>query len=443
MVSLSVHDLVTIYFSLNLVFADHYCQISNQYEPIKNEHFQKYLDVSKISPVSVEPEKIQKIIQKMNHKAATLERDLPIRLIKEFSEELSSPLSHLISSCLATGVYPDLWKVEYVTPVPKIHPPEKIADLRKISGLLNFSKIADKVIAELLTKDMTEKRDKAQYGNQKKISTQHYLIKMLNKILTSVDKSSKEEAFCAILSMVDWSQAFDRQSHRLGVQSFIDNGVRPALIPILVNFFQNRRMRVKWRGHISSLRNLNGGGPQGGTLGIEEYISQSNDNTNFLKEDEKFKYIDDLSMLEIVNLISIGIASFNFKANVASDIGIGQKYLPPENIHSQRYIESIEAWTHEKQMKLNVEKSKYMIINFSKNYKVNSRLYMENKLLQQVKETRLLGVILRDDLSFKSNTEQITRNAYKRMVILHKLGKFSLPIRDLVNIYIYYILDLF
>ena len=93
-------------------------------------------------------------------------------------------------------------------------------------------------------------------------------------------------------------------------------------------------------------------------------------------------------------------------------------------------------------MKLNVEKSKYMIINFSKNYKVNSRLYMENKLLQQGKETRLLGVILRNDLSFKSNTEQITRNAYKRMVILHKLGKFSLPIRDLVNIYILYIRSL-
>ena len=36
-------------------------------------------------------------------------------------------------------------------------------------------------------------------------------------------------------------------------------------------------------------------------------------------------------MLEIVNLISIGIASYNFKAHVASDIGIGNNYLPPEN----------------------------------------------------------------------------------------------------------------
>ena len=85
---------------------------------------------------------------------------------------------------------------------------------------MNFSKIADKVIAKLKTKDLAVKRDRAQYSNQKKILTQHYLIKMLYKFLTSVDKSSKDEAFCAILGMVDWSQAFDRQSYRLGSHLF-------------------------------------------------------------------------------------------------------------------------------------------------------------------------------------------------------------------------------
>ena len=182
------------------------------------------------------------------------------------------------------GLYPNLWKVESVTPVPKTFPVEKLKELRKISGLLNFSKIADKVIAELLTEDMAEKRDKSQYGNQKKMSTQHYLVKMLHKIFTSVDKNGQDEAFCAIMHLVDWSQAFDRQSHKLGVQSFIENGVRPALIPMLVSFFQNRKMKVKWKGHVSTLRTLNGGGPQGGTLGIEECLSQSNGNTNSLAE---------------------------------------------------------------------------------------------------------------------------------------------------------------
>ena len=120
-------------------------------------------------------------------------------------------------------------------------------------------------------------------------------------------------------------------------------------------------------------------------------------------------------------------------------LAIDNKYLPSENIKSQEYIQKIEDWTLSREMKLNVQKSKYMIINFTKNYKVNTRLHMEQNLLQQVKQTRLLGVILRDDLSFKSNTENITRNAYKRMSILHNLVKFSLPVEDLINIYILYI----
>ena len=136
---INLAELDGIYDKLQAeIIADHYAQISNQYEPIKSEDFKEYLDLSKISPVIIEPSKIVKIISKMNHKAATLDGDLPIKIIKEFKEELSLPLSHLINSCMSTGTYPNLWKVETVTPVPKIFPPEQLKDLRKISGLINF-----------------------------------------------------------------------------------------------------------------------------------------------------------------------------------------------------------------------------------------------------------------------------------------------------------------
>ena len=166
-----------------------------------------------------------------------------------------------------------------VTPVPKIHPPERLEDLRKISGLINCSKVADKIIGNLVIEDMKPTRDRSQYGNEKKVSAQHYLIKMLNRILTAVDQNSQKKAFAVIVTMVDWSQAFDRLSHKLGVQSFIENGVRSSLIPILVSFFQNRKMKVKWNKSASSLHTLNGGGPQGGLMRILEYLSHTNKNT--------------------------------------------------------------------------------------------------------------------------------------------------------------------
>ena len=59
-----------------------------------------------------------------------------------------------------------------------------------------------------------------------------------------------------------------RQCPTLGIQSFIRNGVRPALIPILMSFFEGRQMFVKWHGIMSSIRNFEGGGPQGSTIGI-------------------------------------------------------------------------------------------------------------------------------------------------------------------------------
>ena len=58
-------------------------------------------------------------------------------------------------------------------------------------------------------------------------------------------------------------------------------------------------------------------------------------------EEEKFKFIDDLSMLEIINLVSVGIASYNFKAHVASDIAVDNYYLSIEKTKTTNNICSI------------------------------------------------------------------------------------------------------
>ena len=200
-------------------------------------------------------------------------------------------------------------------------------------------------------------RDKSQYGNCKGVSTQHYLIRMIDNILTHLDKNNKNEVNAVLVQLVDWSQAFDRQCPLLGIQSFIKNGVRKSIIPVLISFFQERKMRVKWRNKLSSVRSLPGGGPQGSSVGLLEFDSQSNDNVEFLSDDDKFKFVDDLSVLEIINLITIGLSSYNFKQHVASDIGMGQLYLPAENIKSQGYMKNIFTWTQDNKMKLNERKT--------------------------------------------------------------------------------------
>ena len=68
----------------------------------------------------------------------------------------------------------------------------------------------EKLIYELIVSDMSSSLDPAQYGNQKGISIQHYLIDMIHRILTTLDKNSRKETFAVIASLIDWNNAFPR-----------------------------------------------------------------------------------------------------------------------------------------------------------------------------------------------------------------------------------------
>ena len=116
-------------------------------------------------------------------------------------------------------------------------------------------------MAEYITKDMV--KDPRQYGNEKGLSINHYLVKMVDKILKSVDKNTNADKNAVILTMLDWSKAFENQSHFLGIKSFIDNGVRMSLIPTLLDLFQGRKITVKWENCFSEPIRVTGGGPQG------------------------------------------------------------------------------------------------------------------------------------------------------------------------------------
>ena len=219
---------------------------------------------------------------------------------------------------------------------------------------------------------------------------QHYLIKFIDRILQALDKNSKAESCAVLATLVDWKQAFPRQCPKLGIESFMRNGVRPALIPLLINYFQNRKMKVKWHGQVSAERNLNGGGPQGSSFGLWEYLSQSNDNADCIDLEDRFKFVDDLSFLEIIYLLNVGISSYNIKAHVPSNIPTHNQVISSSNLKSQSQLGIINEWTKRNKMKLNVKKTKNMIINFSKKYEFMTQLNVQNSDIDMVCETTYL-----------------------------------------------------
>ena len=70
-----------------------------------------------------------------------------------------------------------------------------MSDLRPISGLKNFAKIFESFLAKYLISDMKPYKDRSQYGNEKGLSIVHYLVKMINTILTAVDGNTNIAIF--------------------------------------------------------------------------------------------------------------------------------------------------------------------------------------------------------------------------------------------------------
>jgi hypothetical protein len=271
------------------------------------------------------------------------------------------------------------------------------------------------------------------------VSIQHYLINMLHRILTALDNNSRRETFAVIANLIDWNNAFPRQCPKLGVESFMRNGVRPALIPVLVSYFQDREMIVKWHGCKSVPRKVKGGGPQGATLGLLEYLSQSNDNSDCVSESDRFKFIDDLSALEIVNLLTVGICSFNLKQQVPNDVPEHNQFIPPENLQSQKWLNEINDWTLNQKMLINEKKTKCMIFNYTNKYQFTTRLTINEKPIEVINSTRLLGTIIQDNLSWDQNTAELVKKGNARMELLRKVASFCTDLEELKNIYILYV----
>ena len=108
----------------------------------------------------------------------------------------------------------------------------------------------------------------SQYGNESGVNINHLLVNMIHRILSSLDRNSEKEKMAAIMTMIDYKRAFENQSHILGIQSFMKNGVRRSLIPVLITFFSERRIVVKWKNGYSEPKIVTGGSPQGITSGI-------------------------------------------------------------------------------------------------------------------------------------------------------------------------------
>ena len=84
-------------------------------------------------------------------------------------------------------------------------------------------------------------------------------------------------------------------------------------------------MSNKGHGCQSGQRKVKGGGPRGATIGLLKYLSQSNNSADLVKESERFRFLDDLSILGIINLLISGLSSY------PNHFGVHKQFIAPES----------------------------------------------------------------------------------------------------------------
>ena len=178
----------------------------------------------------------------------------------------------------------------------------------------------------------------SQFGGKKVIGAEHMLVCMVDRIFKLLE--TREGRAAVISSQYDWQNAFERQDPTKTIQKLINMRICFSLIRILIDFY---------------LEN-----PAGSFLGQLCYTTGCYDNTEELdiEEDDKYQYIDDLTLLELI-IIGDLLQVYDFRSHVASDIALDQRFLPPSSTKTQNFQDGMALWTEQNLTKLNFGKSKY------------------------------------------------------------------------------------
>ena len=432
--------------------ADYFANISREYNPLDVDLLPSRVKrrlLDQYTPPIISEYQCYKQIVKTNKPRSVVPGDLPPDVIKEFSVELAGPLHELFNKIVQSGSWPQQWKTEYVTPIAKIPQPEDEDDLRPISLTAFFSKVMEQFVVRWLLEEIGDKLDFRQYGGMKGNSVTHYMIELVNFILHSQDRA---EPTAVLLCLVDFSKAFNRQDHNILITKLSDLGVPGWLLRLVMAFLKNRKMIVRYKGKHSKLKYLPGGGPQGTLLGLLLFIilindlgfeGQSNDTGEIITSKKHLralneihlKFVDDLSLAEAVNLNKLPSIPVTMRTQPDQYHARTGHVLEPEESRVFKQLMKTQKYAMKNGMRINPKKTKLILFNPSKNTDFIPEFKLSNENIEIVEETKLLGLVVSNDMSWASNTQNMVARCSKKLWMLRRLKNLGASIDDLVDVY--------
>ena len=147
-------------------------------------------------------------------------------LMDRFCTLLAIPLTKIYNEITTTQVWPQIWKQEFVTVIPKCRNPSSMGDLRNISCTMLPSKIYESFVLNWLSGEVRCKPN--QYGGIKECGVAHLLVDMWDEICTNLEDARAAMMFTA----VDYAKAFNRLSFQYCLKAFARKGASTELIAL-------------------------------------------------------------------------------------------------------------------------------------------------------------------------------------------------------------------
>ena len=209
---------------------------------------------------SLTPEMVALRIRKMKKPKSTVPGDIPPNLLTAVITSISEPLYYIFNAMPRSG-WPQQWKTEFQTVIPKKTDPVDPNECRNLACTNFFSKILESFVLEGLQSEVS--LSSKQYGGVKHCGVNHFLLHMWDKILVGLEENQS----AATLMSVDFSKAFNRMKHQECLGAIARKGGSTQTILMIYHFLKGRQMHIRDGQLLSTSRNMTGGAPQGTKLG--------------------------------------------------------------------------------------------------------------------------------------------------------------------------------
>ena len=365
---------------------------------------------TQLNRITLTPLEVESILKTLKPGKASGPNGLSNRVLKELSNELSSPFCSLFNQSLHSGVFPASYKDAHVSPVPKKGDLSIISNHRPISLLNSEGKVFERLVFKHLFNHLRNNNilSSLQSGFIPGDSTVNQLAYLYHTFCEALDAGKEVRAvFC------DISKAFDRVWHAGLIHKLEVAGVTEEALEWFRNYLSNRRQRVVLPGASSDWAYIRAGVPQGSILGPLLFLVYINDIVENIGSHIRL-FADDTSLFIIVDDPITSAARLN------SD------------------LDKITRWAALWLVTFNPTKSESFLVSRKVNRPVHPPLFMQNIQIEEVECHKHLGVFLSNDCSWHKHITYIKEKAWCRINVMRKL-KFKLDRKSLETIFIAFI----